>query len=217
VTGLGRTYRLRIATLYDRLGVDPHADQEEIRAAYRRMARRYHPDGGSSPSAVQMAAINEAWEVLGDSARRASYDASLVAVARAAARPAPQVVHEPPPDDDDVDLGEVRHARWAIPLPWLLVLGTLVVIFVFTAYAASRDRGTDAPHGSAPAGERVDGIITVNSCIRLDDVARAFEVSCGGPHLGVVRAIVNAAAPCPLRTEGFFDRAGSELVCITRD
>jgi hypothetical protein len=198
--------------LYDRLGVDPHAEQEEIRAAYRQVARRYHPDSGSSPSAARMTAINEAWEVLGDVARRASYDASLVAIPARVVRP---VVDEPP-SEEDVDLGEDRHARWAIPLPWALVLGALAAIFVFTAYAASRGDGTDAPK-ETPRGEHVDGVITVSSCIRLNDVARAVEVSCGDPHLGIVKAIVAPAAPCPLRTEGFFDASGQKLVCVTRE
>ena len=54
----------------------PTASFAEIRAAYRDLARRYHPDaqGGDGPT---MAAVNAAWEVLSDPDRRAAYDRSL--------------------------------------------------------------------------------------------------------------------------------------------
>jgi len=63
-----------MGTLYELLGVSPTAPLSEIRTAYREKARRLHPDvsGGSS---AEMAAVNEAWAILSDKARRASYDA----------------------------------------------------------------------------------------------------------------------------------------------
>jgi len=60
---------------YDVLGVDPGATHAEIRAAYRRLARRYHPDSGAEeadPRRFQL--VQEAWEVLSDPQRRAAYD-----------------------------------------------------------------------------------------------------------------------------------------------
>ena len=57
---------------YKVLQVDPEADQEVIQAAYRRLARKYHPDLSAGPeAAARMAALNRAWEILGDPARRA--------------------------------------------------------------------------------------------------------------------------------------------------
>jgi hypothetical protein len=54
------------------------ASVEEIQRAYRTFALRYHPDRNPSPdAATKMSAINEAWAVLGDAARRREYDASL--------------------------------------------------------------------------------------------------------------------------------------------
>ncbi|MBA2701279.1 MAG: DnaJ domain-containing protein, partial [Chloroflexi bacterium] len=59
--------------LYAVLGVDRGADRRTIRAAYRTLARRYHPDLGGDPA--DMMRVNEAGRVLGDPQRRASYDA----------------------------------------------------------------------------------------------------------------------------------------------
>lgn len=62
---------------YATLGVEPSADAPSIRAAYRALAQRYHPDkaGESDAEAVlRMVEINAAYRVLGDPARRAEYD-----------------------------------------------------------------------------------------------------------------------------------------------
>ena len=62
--------------LYDVLQVSPHAEVEVIRAAYRALARKYHPDHGGD--AHRMVVLNDAWDVLGDPTRRAAYDASRI-------------------------------------------------------------------------------------------------------------------------------------------
>jgi len=60
---------------YKILQVDPEAEDEVIAAAYRRLARKYHPDTASGPESVgRMEAINAAWEVLGNPKRRAAHD-----------------------------------------------------------------------------------------------------------------------------------------------
>lgn len=106
---------------YKILQVDPEAEDEVIAAAYRRLARKYHPDTAAGPEAHgRMEALNAAWEVLGNPARRAAHDrqrALQAAVARsgtdaatghatpggagtaggAARRPAPGPVRSPAP------------------------------------------------------------------------------------------------------------------------
>jgi curved DNA-binding protein CbpA len=62
-----------VADLYAILQVQPTADSDVVGAAYRALARHYHPDLGGDERA--MMALNSAWEVLGDPARRAAYDA----------------------------------------------------------------------------------------------------------------------------------------------
>ncbi len=61
--------------LYEVLGVSPLATQEEIRFAYRKLVRRFHPDSGSEEaSAERFQKVQEAYKVLGDLARRQAYD-----------------------------------------------------------------------------------------------------------------------------------------------
>ncbi|MBS1709344.1 MAG: DnaJ domain-containing protein [Armatimonadetes bacterium] len=65
-------------TLYDILGVPPRADEKEVRTAYRKLARTFHPDLNPDPKAHErMAQINVAFEVLSDPVRRMEYDASI--------------------------------------------------------------------------------------------------------------------------------------------
>lgn len=76
---------------YKVLQVDPEAEDEVIQAAYRRLAQKYHPDVATGPDgAARMTAINGAWELLRDPARRAAHDRERRAAARAPERAAPQ-------------------------------------------------------------------------------------------------------------------------------
>jgi len=61
--------------LYAVLGVNRTATSNEIKSAYRRLARKYHPDVNSDPAAqATFAQINEAYHTLIDSERRKTYD-----------------------------------------------------------------------------------------------------------------------------------------------
>jgi hypothetical protein len=61
---------------YAVLGVPPAASREEIHIAYRRLARRHHPDVNKKDTATNlfMYQLNEAYGVLSDPERRAAYD-----------------------------------------------------------------------------------------------------------------------------------------------
>jgi DnaJ-class molecular chaperone len=61
---------------YKTLGVDRNADQKTLREAYRRLARKYHPDvnPGDKHAEERFKEINEAYEVLSDPAKRKIYD-----------------------------------------------------------------------------------------------------------------------------------------------
>jgi len=89
---------------YRILQVAPNADLEAIHAAYRRLARRYHPDLNPQPEAAErMRAINAAYRLLSDPARRAVYDAqrflhrSPVVAYAPQSRPRPVVTVATPP------------------------------------------------------------------------------------------------------------------------
>ncbi len=60
---------------YDTLGVESSAGEAEIKTAYRRLARKYHPDVSKEPGAEErFKAVNEAYEALRDPQKRAAYD-----------------------------------------------------------------------------------------------------------------------------------------------
>ena len=62
---------------YDVLGVAPDADADQIKRAYRQLARRYHPDISGDDRAVTFREVARAYEVLRNPERRRTYDAVL--------------------------------------------------------------------------------------------------------------------------------------------
>ena len=106
---------------YKILQVDPDAEPEVIRAAYRALALKYHPDL-SADSQERMASLNHAWGILRDAASRATFDQARAEAKRAAEAPKPAPVREqqaaaftPPPGKQSgsvLDFG--RYAGWSL-------------------------------------------------------------------------------------------------------
>lgn len=72
-----------VADLYRMLGVQRTANQTEIKSAYRRLARKYHPDVNPDPaSARRFARITDAYHILIDPQRRKLYDSEGIVVDR---------------------------------------------------------------------------------------------------------------------------------------
>ena len=59
---------------YDTLGVSSKASQEQVKRAYRKLAKELHPDSQKEASHDKIAAVNAAYEVLGDAGLRRAYD-----------------------------------------------------------------------------------------------------------------------------------------------
>lgn len=89
---------------YKILGVDPDAETSAIKIAYRKLARKYHPDLNPEEDAeANFKEVAEAWEVLKDKDRRAEYDE----LRRYGGRK--QQDFEPPPGWHSTGAGEQQH------------------------------------------------------------------------------------------------------------
>jgi hypothetical protein len=109
-----------VPTYYDVLQVERTASPERVRAAWRKLAHKYHPDKlpGNANASRAMAAINQAYEVLSDPQRRAEHDLWVRRAERPAA-PLPTVPAGPQ------DLWSFLHP--AISWPWYLLAGTTAI------------------------------------------------------------------------------------------
>src|SRR5438046_7349963 len=60
---------------YEVLGVSRSASEDELKKAFRRLAKQYHPDANKEQGAeARFIEVNEAYEVLSDTQKRAAYD-----------------------------------------------------------------------------------------------------------------------------------------------
>ncbi|XP_047982736.1 chaperone protein dnaJ 11, chloroplastic-like [Salvia hispanica] len=77
--GYATAERARTASCYDVLGLDAGATFQEIKSAYRRLARTLHPDvrGGGGDAAGEFIRVHAAYATLSDPEKRAVYDNTL--------------------------------------------------------------------------------------------------------------------------------------------
>lgn len=113
-------------TLFEALGVKKTATADDVKTAYRRMARLTHPDVNHEPDAAQQfKAIQHAWEVLGNEVTRRKYLAGLKFAAQA--RAAQKIQARDPAalyDDHIYDYdGNLVGYRCPIRCGWLLLEG----------------------------------------------------------------------------------------------
>lgn len=95
---------------YGILGVEPSAGDAEIKTAYRRLARKFHPDVSKEAGAEdKFKAVNEAYEALRDPAKRKAYDQVRAGGYRPGdqVRPPPGGFRRGPGGQPDVDFDEI--------------------------------------------------------------------------------------------------------------
>ena len=188
---------------YETLGVRPDASGNEIRAAYRALARRHHPDRRPADAGA-MAAINEAYRVLGEPARRAVYDAGRrgtgSAVGGGHGVPRSGVRTAPAPAPPRPVLPEARY-------PWKLV----IVMFVLGATVVLVGAALYEPKDPAPP----DNLLGPGSCVTIEPNGDAREINCtGAADELVVSALIGMDERCPDGAAGHRDRQGRGLACV---
>ena len=166
---------------YRTLQVEPSADLEAIRAAYRRLARAYHPDLNPRPEAAErMRAINAAYAVLSDPAQRAVYDARrylpptqvLRPSAPSRVRPVVVVANPPTPIQRRVD-------RIVAVLGVLLLIGIAFYTVNVIPYAERQFQNDRSAAPSLPAAPVASGgdhlaSTSIPDRLRRDSALRNF-------------------------------------------
>ena len=123
---------------YAVLGVPRGASREEIARAYRRLAKRFHPDADIAAPNTSMVRINEAWGVLSDAARRARWDRAHTIV-----QPAPWAPRAPvdparrPRPARPVTQPEVQESPWLAVTAVGFVAGLILLAIIFFALASA--------------------------------------------------------------------------------
>jgi curved DNA-binding protein CbpA len=189
-------------THYDTLRVPTSASDDQIRDAYRRLAREHHPDqraAGSAASSLSMPEINEAYRVLGDPGRRAVYDAGL----------RPGASSPPPPASSSVESAPMHPSHLGpARIPWrsLLFVGAIAVVGIVVLAQFTEPADPAAPDGIQRHGD--------SASVEADNSVR--EVPCtGDPSVDlVVEAFVPFDARCPGATVAYRDRQGMGIACI---
>ncbi len=218
---------------YEILGVAPTSTVDEIRRAYHDEARRWHPDGFAGRSTSDLAeaeeamrAVNEAWRVLGDSERRASFDR----LHNRTPRPAGART-----DGITVDSGVIRidprlldpeflanrrrrqeaeiATSQAVVLrtaPWLALGALLIAIFIFTAFA----RSPEAPPSTTVPGPALG--VDAGACVRIATGPSLVAVPCDGGSLydGRVIGARLEDGTCPTGTVREVPLAPNKIACL---
>ncbi len=205
--------------LYAALGVDPGATTEQIEAAFRRLARQYHPDVNPTPEAAdRMREINAAYRELRDPARRAEYDrraafrqrsgssersAEWERLAAWEAHRAPAAAPAPPPPAGSIPSISLPLIVGAVAL---LLLAGLALVWNSGRSASAPTAGaapTSAPVGLAPTlppPTVVRTATTAPSALTPQSVALARPSATALPLVAPTGTVTPRPSPSPTIT-----------------
>ncbi len=184
---------------YELLGVAPSASADEIRRAFRSLARRHHPDtADGASSASTMADINRAWSVLSDPVKRFEYDRSLRVDDSSPKFSRKETDHSTPVERS------VFHQPAKFPWRGILFFGVVAIVGVLFLHAVAKPSSPEIP----------DNLLVIGSCVQIDTEQFVKEVTCQNPHDGVVRELVAFDRDCPSDTMGYLDRQGMGIACV---
>ena len=161
---------------------------------------------------MALAAVSQAWSVLGNTTSRRLYDESLSAKSkyRQAPNPKKSKVNENFDDfaDDFIDETDFEAPRVIVRAkgPWrfllsLVAVGALLILILHSTSSPSIQQGPDS-------------LIQSGSCVAFDSSQAVYEVSCDGPHDGVVRQLIGFDRTCSSDTFGYRDRQGMGIACL---
>jgi curved DNA-binding protein CbpA len=156
---------------YAVLGIAPGSDEVVVRAAYKALMLKYHPDTSkASGASAKAAAINEAFSVLGDSQRRASYDAIRAARAPSGGAGKPSAASErstnsspPPPGagsgtaSDSGGSSETKRSYFGLIAVAIFLVLLLAISLGHTDSNSSALTSTDTNTANATADETLMG------------------------------------------------------------
>ena len=164
------------------------ASRVEIRAAYRRLARKVHPDVDDGRHSDEMAALNEAYRTLTSEPQRAQGTTQ--------ARP-------------HADRGADASSNGGLEAGLVSVAGRChhlcggaAAIVVLSLFAG--------PEVDSPP----DGVIQSGSCVVINETLFAVEVPCDQADSEVVKQLVPLDAVCADGAPGFLDQLGMGRVCL---
>ena len=184
VVGAGRAVRqngamsdVRAATHYELLGVQPDCSFDELRSAYRRLARERHPDlRGARSGTKTMADINEAWRILSDVTKRRDYDATVTIV-----DDAPLISPQPAPKTH-----MSRRRAWAAS-----VQGQIAKLARLAGRSATQTLLIRHPRAPRSEYERLVAILVTGLCEDTESRVRAARAAGAAPlDLGVGATLI---------------------------
>ncbi len=173
--------RARTRTHYELLGVAPTCSFDELRTAYRRLAREHHPDVAKATTAApgSMAEVNEAWRVLSDERLRRDYDASV-------GRVGPTVITQTRPAPTQRPATGARRQAWAAG-----VQAQMARLARLAGRSATQTLLIRSPRAPRSAYERVVDDLVVSISRDVENRIRSARASGAAPlDLGVGATLV---------------------------